>query len=190
MYVRLSPLVLVLLWLWTAKIIQGSPQLLALLGEHGAATEDLPAVRSELDAYGWISLHTSESQHPKHAHLDSRLSAIYYVNIPDCAPHAITFYDPRGISPHQNIRFSDDLSAPPFSEHYTHKPHPGELLIFPSWLVHSVEPIRSSLRQTEVRNRGATGDDAIHILMDPLSARVSVSFNIGSGWEGTAPVWL
>jgi len=36
------------------------------------------------------------TRHAMHAHLDARLSAVYYAAVPSGASHAITFYDPRG----------------------------------------------------------------------------------------------
>ena len=38
------------------------------------------------------------TRHAMHAHLDARLSAVYYAAVPRGANHAITFYDPRGDS--------------------------------------------------------------------------------------------
>lgn len=77
--------------------------------------------------YGWLSVHQGPSfphshspkistvhgsgerssngadgsgatRHAMHAHLDARLSAVYYAAVPRGANHAITFYDPRGDS--------------------------------------------------------------------------------------------
>lgn len=123
-----------------------------------------------LGSYGWLSVHGVESEHQAHAHLDARLSAVYYIEVPTSG-QTITFYDPRGLSPHLNLRFGRGITAPPFDEHYVHHPQAGQLLIFPSWLVHSVDIV--SPEEKRLRRAG------------PM--RLSASFNLGEGWERTAP---
>lgn len=125
-----------------------------------------------------------------------------------------------GVSPHLNLRLPDDLPAPPFSAVARHLPQPGDLLLFPSWLVHSVDWVPDlattspplSCDQMVVEDSGAsettaspTSTFAKENANAPPAAtsaaaapevarasagnvRVSVSFNIGEGWEGTAPV--
>ena len=71
------------------------------------------------------------------------MSGVFYVSVPD-GSGAITFDDPRGL-------------RPPFSRNrLEHSPTPGEMLLFPPWLVHGVES-----------SCAAKG-----------SARVSLSFNL------------
>lgn len=58
--------------------------------------------------------------------LNSKVSGVYYVSVPeDAAP--IIFSDPRG--PH-----------PPFDGTETIRPVAGDLILFPSWLQHQVPP--------------------------------------------------
>jgi uncharacterized protein (TIGR02466 family) len=80
-----------------------------------------------------------------HHHLDSDLLGIYYVKTPDnCGD--IQFLDSRGAI---SIRWQDKLvkddgefrSARAFVKI---KPESGTLLLFPSYLIHSVEPNRSN----------------------------------------------
>mmetsp|Transcript_55873 Transcript_55873/g.111983 ORF Transcript_55873/g.111983 Transcript_55873/m.111983 type:complete len:450 (+) Transcript_55873:115-1464(+) len=160
-------------------VLQTSPVLDELAGD------------TERSLYGWISVHQGTSEHASHAHLDARLSAVYYVQVPESSDHTISFWDPRGVSPHLNLRLPQGLTAPPFHEPFAHHPQAGELLIFPSWLMHSVDPglgaqrcahaeAGGDLPKTEDKQSGhATAADGM---------RISASFNIGDGWEGTAPL--
>jgi len=130
-----------------------------------------------------------------------------------------------GVSPHLNLRLPNDLPAPPFSAVARHVPQHGDLLLFPSWLVHSVDWLPDSVPKNSPVSRDQTEDgDAgarkstssstsapvgtpantpANTLVNDASpgaaapevarasadnVRVSVSFNIGEGWEGTAPV--
>lgn len=140
-----------------------------------------------VNGYSWMSMHKGHSTHAKHAHLDARVSVVYYAQLPsEQAKHKIVFYDPRGLSPHQNLRFPNDVIAPPFTQVYSHYPQPGDLVIFPSWLVHEVLP----LDDDEAPNKSSSDGESIReaIREDKASEyRVSISFNIGEGWEGTAP---
>jgi len=104
-----------------------------------------------------------------------------------------------GLSPHLNLRLPRDLPAPPFSAVARHVPRPGELLVFLSWLVHSVgdggdgdggEHRGGGGGAGDGRSGGDSGGSSRRAEPDPASVRVSASFNIGEGWEGTAPVHL
>jgi uncharacterized protein (TIGR02466 family) len=146
-----------------------------------------------VEGYGWISMHKEASTHVKHAHLDARLSLVYYVQLPEPqSMHKIVFYDPRGLSPHQNLRLANDVIAPPFTEVYSHFPKPGDLVIFPSWLVHEVLPVEveekgdhnvNAYQQQRAARESLKKDDS-------NMYRVSISFNIGEGWEGSAPALI
>jgi len=71
-----------------------------------------------------------------HFHAESILVGVYYLRVPDNSGD-ILFHDPRGsvnwVDP-QTDKFP--TSVRPF---YRYKPEPGTLLLFPGYLVHSVE---------------------------------------------------
>ena len=97
----------------------------------------------EVHLFVWASVHEGCSKHTPHVHDNSAVSGVFYVSVPD-GSGAITFDDPRGL-------------RPPFSRNrLEHSPTPGEMLLFPPWLVHGVES-----------SCAAKG-----------SARVSLSFNL------------
>ncbi len=98
----------------------------------------------------WSSLHGNGSYHSPHHHKDSLLSGILYIDTPP-GSGAVVFADPRG-------------SLPPFGTTLQIEPKPGNLILFPSWLMHSVLPTLSR---------------------DP---RISVSFNYNGQWEATSDI--
>ena len=98
----------------------------------------------------WTSIHSNGSSHDAHHHYKSALSGAFYVTTPENSG-SIVFYDPRG-------------SLPPFGKTLRIIPSPGKLVIFPSWVVHNVQPTLSKL------------------------PRISISFNLDGEWETTSDV--
>jgi hypothetical protein len=98
----------------------------------------------------WVSIHANGTYHQSHHHKGSAISGVFYVSVPNGAG-SITFEDPRG-------------SLPPFGKIIKIIPAEGDLILFPSWLVHRVDPTLST---------------------DP---RISLSFNIGTDWETLSDV--
>ncbi len=85
----------------------------------------------------WINVNPQGGFNVAHCHPNSFLSGVYYVSVPERSGNII-FYDPR---------VQLDAMRPPVKEvsAYTapeviYKPKPGLLLLFPSWLLHRVEP--------------------------------------------------
>jgi uncharacterized protein (TIGR02466 family) len=83
----------------------------------------------------WANIGPPGSGHDSHLHPNNFLSAVYYVSVP-MGGHQITFWDPR----HQTR-----IMAPPVNEtnvtnsdYANMQVQEGMLILFPSWLVHSV----------------------------------------------------
>ena len=73
-----------------------------------------------------------------HTHPGAHWSGVYYVAQPAVAPGnsgMIEFVDPRSDLPNWRI-----LKAPPFRMKKKLRPQPGDLILFPSYLVHWVYP--------------------------------------------------
>jgi hypothetical protein len=98
----------------------------------------------------WTSVHLNGSIHDPHHHKNSAVSGVLYITTPPGSGD-IVFYDPRGF-------------LPPFGKTVRLQPSPGTLILFPSWLVHSVQPTLSSI------------------------PRISLSFNLDGDWETTNDV--
>jgi len=94
---------------------------------------------------GWANVNRLGDYHDPHNHPHSYLSGTYYVQVPrdradlktrsDVRPGAITFYDPRGQANMTAIRDDPQIEA----EH-TLRPEPGDILLWPSFLMHFVHP--------------------------------------------------
>jgi len=103
--------------------------------------------RTKDGPFFWATISYDGLYHMSHTHPDAVVSGVFYAKVPERAG-AIVFDDPRG-------------PRPPFDGKLIITPEPGELLMFPSWLVHSVLPTLGSDR------------------------RVSFSFNVQGQWSTT-----
>jgi uncharacterized protein (TIGR02466 family) len=99
----------------------------------------------------WANMNSKGTSHPVHSHPNNFLSGAYYVRTHECAD-TINFHDPRP---------QTTIIRPPVTEltaentdQLVVKVSDGTLLMFPSWLPHSVD---------------ASGSD---------ETRISISFNI------------
>ena len=95
---------------------------------------------------GWANVNRRGDYHDPHNHPHAYLSGTYYVavpkaekapaeNRPDLRPGAISFYDPRGFANMTAIRNDPQIEA-----EFTHRPEPGDILLWPAFLMHFVHP--------------------------------------------------
>lgn len=98
----------------------------------------------------WATVHEGGVSHLAHCHPNSVVSGVYYVKMPE-GSGSIIFDDPRG-------------PLPPFDTKLTIRPFIGDLVLFPSWLMHQVS-----------QNIGS-------------EERISIAFNIPGSWATTAAV--
>jgi len=84
----------------------------------------------EFEFQAWATYHAGHASHFQHSHGEQLLSGVYYVKVPPSAG-VITFHDPRG-------------AGPPFNRMLHIQPRQGDVLLFPSWLQHSVHPTPGS----------------------------------------------
>lgn len=98
----------------------------------------------------WLNINPNRGHHVRHVHGGSFLSGVYYVScVSDNDQGCIEFYQP------EQLDFILSLYHPEIAWGETFKPVQGRMLIFPSYLPHSVKP-------------NLLGND-----------RVAVSFNLG-----------
>lgn len=100
----------------------------------------------QCDFVSWANVNRRGSHNSVHNHCNSHWSGVYYVKVPkfdeDDLPRAgdIMFYDPRGaVNMMMHPGKCNDGEAVRVS------PVAGNLLIFPSWLYHSVNPFNSDI---------------------------------------------
>ena len=90
------------------------------------------------ESWGWGVILRSGNWQGHHVHPDAHISGVYYVSAPPSVlgeegdAGKISFYDPR---PRANMA---QLYAQ--ITRYWEAPRPGDILLFPSWLEHSVAP--------------------------------------------------
>ena len=92
----------------------------------------------------WAIINEKDAWNQKHHHSNSDLSAAYYVSAHDnCGD--IVFYDPRPAPVHNHpiSKSPNKLNATVNSI----KPEPGMLVLFPSYLEHSVNPNLSNKKR-------------------------------------------
>ena len=145
--------------------------------------------------YMWASVHQHGSHHQAHHHVNSIVSGVFYISLPsieqptssssssssstDSTKHAesskinsnnrvgsIVFEDPRG-------------NLPPFGKSFRYTPSVGDLVLFPGWLVHRVDPTTIAIA---TRNKDTDRVD----MFDNL--RISVSFNVAGNWNDISDV--
>lgn len=85
----------------------------------------------------WGNINPKGGYNFTHVHPTGWMSAVYYVSVPkNSSP--ITFEDPR---PAKLMDFQNSCLVN--NNHYTHQPEVGQLILFPSWLPHFVDPNQS-----------------------------------------------
>ena len=93
----------------------------------------------------WPNVNRLGDYHDPHNHPHAYLSGTYYVAVPesraklrtrdDVRPGCISFYDPRASANMTAIKGDGQIEA-----EYTVSPKPGEILLWPAFLLHFVHP--------------------------------------------------
>ena len=104
--------------------------------QHNWDTQNFQPVINALFA----NINPKYSFHPEHLHPYSHISGVFYVKIGAESP-AISFKDPR--MARWMMPPAADGSRPENAFHAPVKPEAGKLLMFPSWLEHSVPQNKS-----------------------------------------------
>lgn len=91
-----------------------------------------------LKIFAWMNANPKGGFNAPHTHPGAHWSGVYYVAQPEIETGnsgMIEFIDPRSDLPNWRI-----LKAPPFRMKKKLRPTPGEMILFPSYLVHWVYP--------------------------------------------------
>jgi uncharacterized protein (TIGR02466 family) len=106
----------------------------------------------------WFSIHRGASSHSTHDHVDAQLAVVYYPKVKE-GDGRLVFEDPRGA---RHVSEGNPIPFAPFAGNRQHvEPRSGDLVIFPGWLYHAVDPSA----------------------IDSDEYRVSLSVNIDGYWE-------
>ena len=96
--------------------------------------------RVTFQTWGWGVILRAGNYQGHHVHPNANISGVYYISAPpaalvdDSEDGKISFYDPR---PRANM----NLLLSQFTRHFL-SPAPGDMVVFPSWLEHSVAPFQ------------------------------------------------
>lgn len=142
--------------------------------EWGMAPETTGGPLAQFSSkHSWFSVHGKGSIHVPHVHFDARFAVVYYPRVGPEDEGRLVFEDPRGAIYNtentetckgKGCNLIPSLHAPFAGNRYYHTPRAGDLIIFPGWLYHSVDPV--------------TATDEY---------RVSLSFNMDGYWTQTVP---
>lgn len=116
---------------------------------HEAAGQAVDATMRKIDSqadtaslrmklFAWMNINPPMGFNAPHTHPGAHWSGVYYVSQPDVEEGnsgMIEFLDPRSDLPHWRI-----LQSPVFRVKKKIRPKPGEIVMFPSYLVHWVYP--------------------------------------------------
>ena len=89
----------------------------------------------------WATVNAPGAVHPMHTHPNNYLSSVYSVQI-DAGADTINFHDPRPQTAIMRPRVTALTSA--YTDRVVVRVRAGALLLFPSWLAHSVDANASS----------------------------------------------
>lgn len=135
-----SPTWAAVLKLWELQHNLSREHILAAHSGTGARSQRNDDFRRNV-MFPWCALYVAGTDHSAHVHEDSIVSGVYYSQ----APHGsspLVFSDPRGGSSMETSgqKAQTFMPAAPFHHQYHFYPKAGDMIIFPSYLVHQVPP--------------------------------------------------
>jgi uncharacterized protein (TIGR02466 family) len=144
----------------------------AMPGVQEAVTQALFTYIGEVFGYrgdiqlaltGWTVINRPGNYNAPHNHSANLLSGALYISVPEGMKGGeIVFQDPRlNLNAHDTAAMRRLGVKPPWLDtHLNVPPNPGDILVFPSWIMHYVEPFTCP---------------------DPSGVRVVISFNATVG---------
>lgn len=108
---------------------------------------DVFGCRNELQlaVNGWTVINRAGDYNVPHNHASNLLSGALYLSVPaGMKGGTINFQDPRlNLNAHDTPGMQRQQVRPPWmGSRYTVKPNAGEIIVFPSWLNHWVDPFQ------------------------------------------------
>ena len=89
----------------------------------------------------WVNINTPGSRNTFHTHKEDDFSCVYYIQGTDTGD--LRFPNPANI-------LGDCSKFSPFTRDFMFAPKDGDLILFPSWLAHEVEPNLSSRERINI----------------------------------------
>ena len=98
-------------------------------------------LKSRFSINVWMNCSPAGSHNSAHVHPGSEVSGVFYISVPPDSGR-IVFRDPRPQSEMSQLHSKDGEVFKALTPRFVVSPEPGDLLLFPSWLMHQVEPGR------------------------------------------------
>lgn len=102
----------------------------------------------DLKLFAWMNANPAGGYNAPHTHPGAHWSGVYYVSQPEVEEGnsgMIEFLDPRSDLPNWRL-----LKAPPFSLKKKIRPGPGDMILFPSYLLHWVYPNETAQERVSI----------------------------------------
>lgn len=117
-------------WLWDVVIpVYKEAQLRYSIPEH------------KLEIFYWANINSSMSRNVLHAHKDAVMSGVYYLQATDTGD--LRFTNPANM-------LGDCNQYSPFADDSMFKPSDRDLIMWPSWMPHEVEPNCSTVDRVNI----------------------------------------
>ena len=124
----------------SGNIIKNTIQ--SVLCRYGELYYNMPCISSIADV--WYVVMKSGDFHALHSHHGLELSGAIYLEVPDNLPY------PQG-----NMNWvMGEVQHPLYNNIYEHSPQPGDVFIWPGWLMHTVYPFRSKQERLMISFNG------------------------------------
>jgi len=136
----------------TARNLHEDPELAELndivLSTARRALDSIHIKYTDIEITGcWGNVSSPGVTHHRHSHPNNYLSGVYYVQA-DKGANSITFHDPR---PTSGLIRPPAISRTAETAEVTHVDvNPGDLILFPHWLVHSVRENKSNRERISI----------------------------------------
>lgn len=95
----------------------------------------------ELDIFYWANINSPMSRNVFHAHKDAVMSGVYYLQATNTGD--LRFTNPANM-------LGDCNQYAPFADDSIFKPSDGDLIMWPSWMPHEVEPNCSTVDRVNI----------------------------------------
>ena len=131
-----------------------------------------------LFSHGWVNINRKGDFNREHVHPDCHWSGVYYVKTPaNCGE--LRFHNPIAASSMVSCGHLLNLSSSNVNSFYFNSTsldlYEGSILIFPSWLFHSVDPNRSDYNRISISfniNIVTPADELVGQLKEAISTRL------------------
>ena len=119
----------------------------------------------------WVLKHEPNDYNPAHAHANSLITGVYYLEVPEHSGD-ITFWKPDGLTNifHVSTNIPYKEYTPTNCGRWTFTPREGDILLFPSHLIHSISANETNKQRYSlsinfhIKGTLGTADDCLNLM--------------------------